>query len=261
MISDSIHRCRRPSPTVLPDTAALIVLSTIAGLLDPDSVYQRQHRTTAAVYHLAGVQMIQYLLSNPKVSAPYLERIERLYREAREIVPALPQHLVFHLVPTGHFARLVTAGGSAKLAHALTLARTYRETKAALDAEAKHRLAPSQTELDPIASPEAMERFIASHEVTSEERQRKRLTPAEYGRDPQRFKKRLIGLIASKMTSEWNDRLQTLSREMHRLKQEGAITPCAVTQYDAVPDELVPECAAKLSPGQLAELLETIAKS
>ena len=275
MISESIRCDRKPTKTIMPDTASLIVLSTIVDLLDPKKRYAQQDDEPAEVYHLAGVQMVNYLINNGRVSAIYLERITELYRIAREVIPTLPEHVIFNLVPTSHVGKFISVGGSEKMERVFLLARKSIASRAELNTEKQALLKEYQSKLVSTTSYQEFHEYMSvvtnnfpavAQEVTKNS---KKFSAEEFGKDPTKTKGRLVGLIALKLSSEKivkvSEALQSISAEMRTLREEGAILPRRLSQYDVADTqlarELIPICVKNLSRSEFSELIGIISKA
>ncbi len=264
----------KPGPTVLPDTAALIVLSCVAEIISPANRYHREGQNSVELYHLAGVNMVDYLVSNTKVSTSYLTRIDRLYKAAREVVPTLPENITLYLVPTSHLAELITAQGGNKLAELFSLAQEYRHINEQMQAERKGLLDAFQQRLRLVHEYRAFCDCVrsASEEfpsiVPAVHDNQWKFNELAFTRDQERPKRKLLGIIAASIRSDEMDRLQAelheLSLKMRTLRDAGVLSQQYLTQYD-IPepriDKLVPDCVAELSCTALAELKTIISRA
>lgn len=242
MIQRSFRDRTSPTETIIPDTAAMIVLSTIADLVNPNKIYQQAPTDVAHVYHLAGVQMVNYLVRNGAVADTYINRIEALYAEARTVLPSLPERLVFHLIPTSHLKDYVTTGGREKLEAALDLAADFKQVRQRYNDEKGKNLQPYLVELKSAQSFADVMKVVQRAQLVSPQMADDRrltnggITERDFLKNSEKLKGRIIGVLASYLISEevrdLEQKLARISAELRQLKKEGAVTPLALTQYD-----------------------------
>lgn len=232
-----------PQETVIPDTAAMIVLVTIADLLDPHRVYLREKMNVANVYHLAGEQMFNYLVNNRRLANKYTSRICKLYDEARLVIPALPAKLVFHLVPTQYIGNLVTCGGPELLQEAFILIREIEAIRGEIRTIRGELLKPYQVCLNSLSDWEQVRDYMATHVPSSIIRCENpaKLSQEQYERDPSRFKARLLGKLARVVgntdMATLESGLKAIKSRLRTVVNESALIAKPISQYDLPSDD------------------------
>lgn len=261
-IENSLLCGKNPLTTILPDTATLIVLCSIAESLNPNLIYSKTNITTAHIYHLAGVRMIDYLYFNSSVAQAYQHRINVLYSCARVLLPMLPEKIIFHLVPTSHFSNFTTESGEKGLTEILKLAKQYREMNILAHAEKHNLLAGFQLELENIHNFNALKNFISSVAakipimITELKANERKFDELSFERNSERTKRKFIGVLASYVQSATMQNIQNdltnISNKILKLREDGAVCVREITQYDL--DELRPIGGYRLVPDSVLEL-------
>jgi SAM-dependent methyltransferase len=245
---------RAPCQTVIPDVVTMIVLVTIADILNPERRYMREDEDLAHVYHLAGAKMFDYLINNSKEGEKYAFRINRLYAEARRVIPVLPQRVIFHLVPTQYLDQLVTHGGLENLRNAVTDRHCLRIVEEKINSMKGLLLNPHRAVIDSFSDWSHICEYVRLHASLGEvvPLGEGNFSHSEFLRNPERFKGRLLGKLAM---IESSAELLALEETAKALKsclrvaaQNGGMQVKSISHYDLSIPNSVGDLYAEIKP-------------